>query len=135
MTEKRDPIIDAVRADLHERSQLGIKKYGTTLTENTSDLRGRLPHAYEEALDLANYLKWVDTLLSKQTAWEQRSSLPNKEMGDAMVEAALQFILKHSDPQMGVGSAPHRAWIGGILFAAFSVAVTTETALQEGNDG
>jgi hypothetical protein len=54
-----DVVIEAVREDLHQRSQLGIKKYGTTLGENKAELRDRLQHAYEEALDMANYLKWA----------------------------------------------------------------------------
>jgi hypothetical protein len=54
-----DPVVEAVRADLHRRSQLGITKYGTTLGENPDGLRERLQHAYEECLDMANYLKWA----------------------------------------------------------------------------
>ena len=54
-----DPVIEAVRADLHRRSQLGIAKYGTTLADNRDTHRAKLQHAYEEALDLANYLKWA----------------------------------------------------------------------------
>lgn len=56
---RTDPVIEAVRKDLHDRSQLGIKKYGTTLGENKADLKARLQHAYEETLDQANYLKWA----------------------------------------------------------------------------
>jgi hypothetical protein len=54
---KVDPVIEAVRKDLHDRSQLGIKKYGTTLMDNRGDLRYWLQHSYEECLDQANYLK------------------------------------------------------------------------------
>lgn len=54
---KIDPVVEAVRKDLLDRSQLGIAKYGTTLCENKSDLRAWLQHAYEECLDQANYLK------------------------------------------------------------------------------
>lgn len=54
---KTDPVIEAVRKDLHDRSQVGIKKYGTTLADNKGDLRYWLNHAYEECLDQANYLK------------------------------------------------------------------------------
>ncbi len=57
--QKTDPVIEAVREDLHRRSQLGISKYGTTLAENPAALRDKLQHAYEEALDMANYLKWA----------------------------------------------------------------------------
>jgi hypothetical protein len=54
---KTDPVVEAVRKDLLDRSNVGIKKYGTTLAENPADLRGWLQHAYEECLDQANYLK------------------------------------------------------------------------------
>lgn len=58
-TLRTDPVIDAVRADLHRRSQLGIKKYGTTLAENSAEHRAQLEHIYNEVLDAANYLKWA----------------------------------------------------------------------------
>ncbi|WP_439398512.1 hypothetical protein ACRQ5Q_14570 [Bradyrhizobium sp. PMVTL-01] len=56
-TEKRDPVVEAVRQDLLQRSQLGIKKYGVTLDRDDLALRDWLQHAYEETLDQANYLK------------------------------------------------------------------------------
>ncbi len=43
-----------VCADIAARQQLGIKKYGRTVAESSDDM---LQHAYEEALDLAIYLK------------------------------------------------------------------------------
>lgn len=52
-----DPIVEAVRADLLERSGRGIQKYGVMLSRKDIDLKGWLQHAYEEALDLCNYLK------------------------------------------------------------------------------
>lgn len=54
-----DAVVACVRADLLRRSLLGIKKYGTTIADNPADLEARLQHAYEEVLDLANYLKWA----------------------------------------------------------------------------
>lgn len=56
---RRDAVVEAVRADLHRRSQLGIAKYGTTLAENHADHRAKLQHFYEELLDGANYCKWA----------------------------------------------------------------------------
>lgn len=53
-----DPVIEAVRTDLLRRQQHGYVKYGGTLATNPADLKGKLQHAYEEALDLCNYLKW-----------------------------------------------------------------------------
>lgn len=57
MTAPVDPIVEAVRADLLRRSQLGIAKYGVTLARADLKLRDWLQHAYEEHLDAANYLK------------------------------------------------------------------------------
>lgn len=52
-----DKIVEAVRADLLQRSQVGIKKYNTTLERTDLELKDWLQHAYEECLDMANYLK------------------------------------------------------------------------------
>ena len=54
---KIDLVVEAVREDLLRRSQVGIKKYGVTLLEGNYTHQQILQHAYEEALDLANYLK------------------------------------------------------------------------------
>jgi len=43
--------------DICERQALGIAKYGKTVSENPLELREWLQHAYEEALDMAIYLK------------------------------------------------------------------------------
>lgn len=44
-----------VMEDLKLRADLGLKKYNTTLGENNH--QNMLQHAYEEALDTAQYLK------------------------------------------------------------------------------
>lgn len=43
--------------DIASRQQVGIKKYGTTVQENPLSHEQWLQHAYEEALDLAVYLR------------------------------------------------------------------------------
>ncbi len=50
-------IEDSVCADIQRRAALGLQKYGATLERTDIDLRGWVNHAYEEALDLACYLK------------------------------------------------------------------------------
>lgn len=45
--------------DIAMRQKLGFSKYGVTVEENPLELRAWLQHAYEEALDLAVYLKRV----------------------------------------------------------------------------
>lgn len=54
---KHDSVIEAVRADLLQRSQFGLQKYGVSLDRADLKLRDWLQHAYEECLDQANYLK------------------------------------------------------------------------------
>lgn len=46
-----------VALDIVQRQNMGIQKYGTTVSENPLELRQWLQHAYEEALDQAIYLK------------------------------------------------------------------------------
>ena len=52
-----DPVIEAVCADLRERSAVGLRKYKVGLDRTDLALVDWLQHAYEEALDMANYLK------------------------------------------------------------------------------
>ncbi len=47
----------AVKADLDARTEKGVREYGQTLGEASLSDREILQHAYEEALDLAQYLK------------------------------------------------------------------------------
>jgi len=51
----KDSITCAVMEDLKHRADRGLKKYNTTLGENNH--QNMLQHAYEEALDMAQYLK------------------------------------------------------------------------------
>lgn len=46
-----------VCADIAARQARGIAKYGTTVADNPLTLNEWLQHAYEEALDMAVYLK------------------------------------------------------------------------------
>lgn len=56
---KVDSIVEAVRQDLLDRSEKGIKKYGTTLDRTDLTQEQWIQHAYEEALDLCLYLKKI----------------------------------------------------------------------------
>lgn len=47
----------AVCADIERRQRHGYAKYGTTVSDNPLTHRQWLQHAYEEALDMAVYLK------------------------------------------------------------------------------
>ena len=54
-----DPIVESVRDELHQRSQRGISKYGTTLALNHAELTERIQHLKEELLDGALYCEWI----------------------------------------------------------------------------
>lgn len=69
---KKDPIVEAVREDLLLRSQVGIKKYNTTLDRKDLSMSQWLQHAYEECLDQANYLK---KCILEVKEWEKREKL------------------------------------------------------------
>jgi hypothetical protein len=66
LAQPRDAVVEAVRADLLQRSQVGIAKYGTTLDGAGLSHRDWLRHAYFEALDTANYLKAAIMGLDKE---------------------------------------------------------------------
>ena len=77
----KDTITNAVIEDLISRSDRGYKKYNTTLGENNH--QNKLQHAYEEALDLAQYLKTEITTLN--TVQDMVKQYPNDiELGKAI---------------------------------------------------
>jgi predicted phage-related endonuclease len=75
----KDKITKAVINDLESRAERGYKKYNTTLGENNH--QNMLQHAYEEALDLAQYLKKEITTLN--TVQDLVNQFPNdSELGE-----------------------------------------------------
>lgn len=57
-----DPVVEANRQLLLERSRVGVEKYRTTLAASGLTDKQLLQHALEEVLDLANY---IQAILSK----------------------------------------------------------------------
>ena len=51
----QDPIVEAVREKLKQRSDVGIKKYNTTLDQNDKD--NYLLHLQQELMDGCNYVE------------------------------------------------------------------------------
>ena len=51
----QDTVTNAVIEDLVSRSEVGVKKYNTTLGQNNKD--DFMNHLYEELLDAAQYIK------------------------------------------------------------------------------
>jgi len=69
----KDSITCAVMEDLKHRADRGLKKYNTTLGENNH--QNMLQHAYEEALDMAQYLK--KEIITLNTIQDLVSKHPN----------------------------------------------------------
>lgn len=61
-----DAIVEKNVALLRARSEVGIRKYGTTLERDDLELLDWLRHALEETLDQANYLQAAITRLEGQ---------------------------------------------------------------------
>jgi len=56
---KEDSIVEAIRTQLKDRSDVGIRKYNTTLDRTDLSLSDWLEHAKQEALDFALYLERI----------------------------------------------------------------------------
>lgn len=67
-----------VCADIKERQEKGITKYGMTVAQNPAELREWLQHAYEETLDKAIYLKRAIAEIDTEATGEPRRSNPWK---------------------------------------------------------
>jgi hypothetical protein len=63
---KRDRIVEGVIEKFRSRSEVGIKKYGTTLDRNDLSLEQWLDHAIEEAMDFCLYLTKIKEEFNKK---------------------------------------------------------------------
>jgi tRNA A37 threonylcarbamoyladenosine biosynthesis protein TsaE len=61
-----DKIVDSVIAKYQERSQIGIKKYGTTLEKNNLTLIEWLNHLQEEMMDATLYIEKLKSLIKEK---------------------------------------------------------------------
>jgi acyl transferase domain-containing protein len=52
-----DPIVSAVIRKMYQRSQVGIKKYGTTMERNDLSFTDWITHLQEELMDSIIYLE------------------------------------------------------------------------------
>lgn len=74
----KDKIVAKVIEKFIQRSDVGIKKYGTTLEQNNAD--DFLNHAIEEAMDLILYLTKVREQI-KELGYENYKSIFEDEQG------------------------------------------------------
>lgn len=63
-----DPIVEANRQMLLDRSTVGIAKYGVMLDRDDLSLRDWLQHALEEGLDRCNYLQAAIQKLDREAS-------------------------------------------------------------------
>lgn len=60
-----DKIVEAVIEKFKQRSETGVKKYGTTLMREDLDLEQWLTHLQEELMDAVNYIEAIKNNLKK----------------------------------------------------------------------
>ena len=58
----KDLIVQSIIDKFNQRSEVGIKKYGTTLDKNILTFDEWITHAQEEAMDLVLYLEKIKKL-------------------------------------------------------------------------
>jgi hypothetical protein len=61
----RDPIIKRVVDKIEGRSDVGFRKYGLTLKDDSPDLKVWINHIQEELMDAVNYLEKLQYELEK----------------------------------------------------------------------
>jgi succinate dehydrogenase flavin-adding protein (antitoxin of CptAB toxin-antitoxin module) len=61
-----DTILESVLTKFRQRSEVGQRKYNTTLDRKDLTLVEWLNHAQEEAMDLCLYLEKIKTMLNEQ---------------------------------------------------------------------
>jgi len=61
---QQDSILESLIEKYKQRSELGIKKYKTTLDRKDLNLLDWINHAQEEAMDLSLYLEKIKTMLN-----------------------------------------------------------------------
>ena len=61
-----DTILESVLTKFRQRSEVGQRKYNTTLDRKDLTLIEWLNHAQEEAMDLCLYLEKIKTMLNEQ---------------------------------------------------------------------
>jgi hypothetical protein len=90
----RDPTVESVVDKFVERSDVGFKKYGTTMRNDPSDLFVWLNHLQEELMDATLY---IQRLKEEVTNLREEESLMNDleimEVVDAFVERGYPYSI------------------------------------------
>ena len=65
--DKQERYVQSVKEKFEQRSQIGIKKYNTTLEREDLDFMAWINHAQEEAMDFNLYLEKLKDFAQKTT--------------------------------------------------------------------
>lgn len=67
-SQKYDPSIEEqICSEIMKRSEIGFKKYGTSMTRTDLSVKEWLQHAKEEAMDLSIYLQRIINEIDAQS--------------------------------------------------------------------
>lgn len=83
-----DPIVEAVKEEIYNRSQRGWEKYGKRLTRTDVSFKEWLKHAREEAEDFSLYLMRIEHYLETQE--EELQSLIKQYTNDQELGRAIR---------------------------------------------
>lgn len=72
--EVSDRFVEQVRDKFKQRSEVGIKKYNTTLEREDIDFEGWLNHLQEELMDATLYVERLKESYRKLKLYEQKES-------------------------------------------------------------
>lgn len=90
-----DSIVFDVIKDIAKRAEAGLAKYNTTMDREDLITSDWVQHAYEEALDMAIYLKRLrkDMLLMEEElrAYKLRDAIREKAVEDALKKGAVSI--------------------------------------------
>ena len=73
--KKKDKYVQAVKKNFEKRSQVGIKKYNTTLERDDVDFVGWLNHLQEELMDATLYIERLKTSYAEEVTSKSKGSL------------------------------------------------------------
>lgn len=85
-----DPIVDRVIKKYHERSQAGIKKYGTMLTRDDLSELEWLKHLQEELQDATLYIERLMIVREPSDYYDKAAQIVSKEIN--RLEPVLKFM-------------------------------------------
>lgn len=107
ITTFTDSIVFDVIKDVANRAEVGLKKYNTTMDRTDLIASDWVQHAYEEALDMAVYLK---RLKKDMLAMEEELSA-HKSNKDSGIKYAYKVIPKPNETYTDLEGKPlRRGW-------------------------